>query len=127
MLEIALDKTEKGVLQKDISERQRISVKYLDNIIASLKIAGLITTTRGKKSGYRITRSPDKIKIFDIYRAFEPEIAVVDCMSRDYVCDFSDTCGARDFWHGLNDAIIEYFQSKTLEDLIKSHREKQLN
>lgn len=127
MLEIALDETEKGVLQKEISERQRISIKYLDNIIASLKTAGLITTTRGKKSGYRITREPGKIRIIDIYRAFEPEIAVVDCMSRDHVCDFSKTCGARDFWDGLNARITEYFQSNTLEDLVKSHREKNLN
>lgn len=127
MLEIALDKTEKGVLQKEISERQKISVKYLDNIIASLKIAGLITTTKGKKSGYRVTRTPDQIKIFDIYKAFEPEIAVVDCMSFNHVCEFSEQCGARDFWHGLNKTISEYFQSYTLEDLIRNHREKQLN
>lgn len=127
MLEIALDESEKGVLQKDISERQRISIKYLDSIIASLKTAGLITTTKGKRSGYRITREPGKIKILDIYKAFEPEIAIVDCMSRNHSCDFSEVCGARDFWDGLNNRITEYFQSKTLEDLVKSHREKLLN
>jgi Rrf2 family protein len=127
MLEIALAEPEKGILQKDISDRQKISVKYLDNIIASLKTAGLITTTRGKKSGYRVTRKPGEIRIIDIYRAFEPEIAIVDCMSCNHVCDFSASCGAKPFWTGLNTIITEYFQSNTLEDLIKNHREKQLN
>ena len=56
MLDIALDESGNGVYQKDISDRQKISVKYLDSIIASLKAAGLITTKRGKKSGYCLTR-----------------------------------------------------------------------
>lgn len=125
MLEIALEESGAGVYQKDISERQNISVKYLDNIISSLKTAGLITTTRGKKSGYRITRRPDEIRIFDIYRAFEPEVAIVDCMNCTYVCDLSGKCGARDFWEGLNKTIIQYFQSCTLEDLVQKHRKRQ--
>lgn len=127
MLEIALGENEKGVLQKEISDHQKISVKYLDNIIASLKTAGLITTARGKKSGYRTTREPGQIKILDIYKAFEPEIAVVDCMSNNHECELAETCGARDFWDGLNARITDYFQSCTLEDLVNSHKEKQLN
>lgn len=125
MLEIALEESAAGVYQKDISERQKISVKYLDNIIASLKTAGLITTTRGKKSGYRITRPPEAILMLDIFKAFEPEISVVDCMSCNYVCDLSEVCGAREFWEGLNKSVIEYLGSHTLNDLVKMHRKKQ--
>lgn len=125
MLEIAMEESGAGVFQKDISERQNISVKYLDNIIASLKTAGLITTTRGKKSGYRITRKPDEIRMLDIYRAFEPEVAIVDCMNCTYICDLSGRCGAREFWEGLNKTIIQYFQSCTLDDLVKKQRKKQ--
>lgn len=124
MLEIALDESGTGVYQKDISIRQNISVKYLDNIIASLKTAGLITTTRGRKSGYRITRQPADIRIIDIYRAFEPEISIVDCMSSNYICDQDCTCGAKEFWEGLNETIIRYFQAHTLADLVRNHREK---
>lgn len=124
MLEIALDESGTGVYQKDISERQKISVKYLDNIIASLKTAGLITTTRGRKSGYRITRQPAEIRMIDIYRAFEPEISVVDCMSSNHLCDLACSCGAKEFWEGLNESIIKYFQNHTLADLVRNHREK---
>lgn len=124
MLEIALDESGAGVYQKDISLKQRISVKYLDNIISSLKTAGLITNIRGKKSGYRVTRNPNDIRMIDIYKAFEPEMAVVDCMSCNFSCDLSCICGAREFWHGLNNSTIRYFESYTLEDMIKSHRRK---
>lgn len=126
ILEIALDETEGGVFQKDIAERQQISVKYLDNIIASLKTAGLIINAKGRKSGYILTRKPSEIKVIDVYNAFEPGIIVVDCMSGKYVCDLSSKCGVRGFWHGLNNTIINYFESYTLEDLIKEHKVKEL-
>lgn len=125
MIDIAFEGSEGGVYQKDIAERQNISLKYLDNIIASLKTAGLITTVRGKKSGYRITRRPDQIRILDIYKAFEPEIAIVECMSHNFACERSDTCGAKEFWEGLNESIVSYFQSYSLEDLMQIQKRKQ--
>lgn len=126
MLDIALDESGSGVFQKDIAERQKISVKYLDSIISSLKTAGLIATARGKKSGYRLTRDADQISIFDIYKAFEPEIAIVDCMSCNYTCELSETCCAKDFWDGLNGTILNYFQSHTLGQLVAMHRSRNL-
>jgi Rrf2 family protein len=124
MLEIALDNSESGVFQKDIAERQNISVKYLDNIIASLKTAGLIINKKGKKSGYRLSLKPKEIKVLDIYKAFEPGICIVECLSDNYICDRSAKCGVRNFWSGLNKSIIDYFGAFTLEDLINEHREK---
>lgn len=124
ILEIALDESEHGVLQKDISKRQDISVKYLDNIITALKTAGLIINARGKKSGYKLTRKPGKIKIIDVYKAFEPGVVVVDCLSNKFICIRSQKCGVRDFWGGLNKVMINYLESYTLEDLIKEHKRK---
>ena len=124
MLEIALDETGNGVFQKDIAMRQRISVKYLDNIISSLKISGLIINAKGRKSGYRLSRRPSEIKILDIYKAFEPGITIVDCMEQTFDCNLSKTCGVRAFWKGLNNQITEYFDSFTLENLIKDHKSR---
>lgn len=126
MLEIALDESGNGVFQKDISVRQKISVKYLDHIIPALKTAGLIMNKHGRKSGYILTRKPPEIKILDIYNAFEPSVVIVDCMSPNYVCELQKNCGAWDFWTGLNNVIIKYFESYTIEDLIKVHRSKNL-
>lgn len=124
MLEIALDESESGIFQKDIAERQKISIKYLDIIIASLKTAGLITNRKGKKSGYVLSRKPEEIRILDIYRAFEPGVNIVDCMSPNYNCELENTCGVRTFWKGLNNKIEEYFYSFTLQDLIREHKTK---
>jgi Rrf2 family protein len=124
ILEIALDESENGVFQKDIAERQKISIKYLDNIIASLKTSGLIVNAKGKKSGYVLSRKPGEIKILDVYFAFEPAIAVVDCLDGNFNCDLSPKCGVKDFWSGLNNLIINYMEYYTLEDLVKEHRAK---
>jgi len=122
MLEIALDETENGVFQKDIAARQKISVKYLDNIISSLKTSGLILTRHGRKSGYVLSRKPSEITVLDIYNAFEPGMKVVDCVSHNFNCELADTCGVKSFWTGLNSVIDNYFVEHTLEDLIKEHR-----
>jgi Rrf2 family protein len=124
ILDIALEESESGVYQKDISERQNISIKYLDSIITALKTAGLIVNAKGKKSGYKLTRKPDKIKIIDIYKAFEPGVVIVDCLGDQYICDRASKCTVKDFWGGLNNTIINYMESYTLEDLIKEHRRK---
>jgi Rrf2 family protein len=118
MVEIAMDKSGKGVFQKQISENQEISLKYLDHIIHALKTAGLITPARGRKSGYVLTRKPEEITMLDIHNAFEPGICIIDCMSSNIICDRSDGCAARGFWGGLNNRIIDYFKTITLQNMI---------
>lgn len=119
MLEIAqFASNEKGVFQKDISKNQKISNKYLDHIIQALKTSQLITNVRGKKSGYILTRKASEITIFDIHRAFEPGICLVECLSGSFHCPKEDGCLTKGFWGQLNNLIINYFKSVTLEDLI---------
>jgi Rrf2 family protein len=120
MLEIARYSPEIGVFQKDIAEKQDISVKYLDHIIHALKAAGLIRTVKGKKSGYVLTRHASKISILDIHNAFEPGICVIDCINDAFQCVRKEGCEARGFWGGLNQRIIEYFDSLTLQDLLEN-------
>ncbi|MDX9883389.1 MAG: Rrf2 family transcriptional regulator [Prolixibacteraceae bacterium] len=120
MLEIASDETQSGVFQKDIAEKQQISVKYLDQIIHELKIAGLIVNVRGRKSGYILTRKPSEITMLDIHKAFEPGICVIDCLSRSVHCQMKDTCHTRGFWGKLNNMILNYFERVTLQDLVNN-------
>lgn len=118
MIEIAAGQPDKAVFQKDIAANQSLSVKYLDHIIHALKTARLIINAKGKKSGYILTRQPSEITVFDIHRAFEPGICVVECLSGTNHCSMSDGCRARGFWDQLNNLIYNYFNSVTLEDLI---------
>lgn len=121
MLEIALNKSPGGVFQKDIAKNQEISLRYLDHIIAALKTAGLITTVRGRKSGYVLTRDPSKITLYDIHNAFEPGINIVDCLAITKECERELKCASKFFWDELNSIIVNYLKSHTLADLEKRH------
>jgi len=117
MIEIARESNANGILQREIADRQNLSNKYLDHIIFSLKVKGLITNVKGKKSGYILTRPASEITILDIHNAFEPGICIIDCLTLNYQCDREDNCSARNFWEGLNEMIKNYFKSHTLQDL----------
>jgi len=123
MLEIALDKSPGGVFQKDIAKNQEISVRYLDHIIAALKVANLITTVRGRKSGYVLTRDPKEITIYDIHNAFEPGINIVDCLSENKGCEREKNCASRVFWDELNGIIVNYLRDKTLAEMVAVHEQ----
>ena len=84
ILELALNADmEGGTFQKDIAKNQDVSVKYLDHIISSLKKAELVSNVGGKKSGYELTRSANDINIYDVYAAFEDDLAIIDCLVID--------------------------------------------
>ena len=123
VLEIALSNSSTGIYQKDIAKNQLISVRYLDHIIAALKTAGLITTIRGKKSGYVLTRKPEEISLLDIHNAFDYDINIVDCLAINKDCDKEHTCATKIYWDELNDIIKNYLKNKTVADLVVKHYE----
>jgi Rrf2 family protein len=121
MIELAINNTSEGVFQKDIAKKQDISLKYLDQIIHSLKVAGLISNVKGKKSGYILTKKSSEISIYEIHRAFENDICVIDCMSSNYHCDRMVGCTVQKFWKGLNQVVMDYFKNTTLEDIVSGN------
>jgi Rrf2 family protein len=118
MLEIAQSDRSKGVFQKEIASNQGLSNKYLDHIISALKTSRLICNVKGKKSGYMLTRSPEEITVFDIHRAFESGICLIECLNGNYSCNMSEQCLTKGFWGQLNNLIINYLKSVTLADLV---------
>ena len=125
MLELALNEDQDGLFQKDIAVKQDISVYYLDQIIAGLKTAGLIRNAGGKKSGYVLNRSTEDISIYDVYRAFEEDLAIIACVTVEEHCPQGDACVMRDFWCILNDDIRNYMESTRLSKLVQNFRNKQ--
>ena len=123
MLELSLkENSERGVLQKEIAENQVVSVKYLDQIIASLKAAGLIVNAAGKKSGYRLNKPSGDITIYDVYLAFDEELAIIDCLFPGRECPRNHSCVLRKFWSDLNDNIRSQMESVNLNMLAKDYR-----
>lgn len=119
ILEIAMNRDENGIYQKEIAQNQDISYKYLDQIINALKVAGLVTKAAGRKSGYVLTRDPSEITVYDIHNAFEPGICVIDCLAMNFSCEREKFCSLRGFWGQLNNQIINYFKSTTIKDLME--------
>ncbi|MHB9055286.1 MAG: RrF2 family transcriptional regulator [Paludibacteraceae bacterium] len=118
MIEIASCHDSNGILQKDIAKKQNISVKYLDYIISALKLKGLISNTKGRGSGYVITRPPDQISMFDIYTAFE-QIVIVECVNNKSFCErATHCCKAINYWKGFSRDVIELLSNKNLEQII---------
>ena len=120
MIEIALASKEKGIYQKDISKNQEISNKYLDQIIAALKAKGLIRNVKGKKSGYILNHEPSSITIYDIYKAFEPEILLLDCLTDGFECIRREKCALHVFCENLNNQLIEFIRSSSLQDIMNT-------
>ena len=124
MLEFGLNENKKDfkpLYQKEIAENQNLSEKYLDPIISSLKISGLIINAGGKKSGYILAKPKNKITIYDIYRAFEPELSIIHCVNKPVTCFISRICIANEYWMDLNEVITKHMKSVTLDEMIKKH------
>lgn len=120
MLELALQTEQNsGILQKEIAENQMIPVKYLDHIIADLKVAGLIANVGGKKSGYKLNKPAEEISIFDIYLAFEDDLTIIDCLLVDGHCPRKKICVLKEYWYGLNQTIRTSMESQNLKDLVE--------
>jgi Rrf2 family protein len=107
-----------GIFQKEIAERQNLPIKYLDAIMAGLRAAGLIRNVKGKRSGYILAKPANEISIYDIYRAFEPELAIVECLNDPILCNLEIGCRVREFWGELNSTIKSKMIEKKLNMFI---------
>ncbi len=123
MLELAVNAdNDEGTFQKEIAKNQDVSVKYLDHIIADLKAAGLVVNVGGKKSGYRLNKPAEEITIYDIYLAFEDELAIIDCLKIKGECPKEGTCVLKEYWCDLNQSIRSSMVSQNLKELAEKHR-----
>ncbi len=119
MIDLAENSKENFVSLRDISQRQEISNKYLEQIISKLNKAGFLKTARGNNGGYMLAKSPNEYKIGDILRATEGDLAPTTCLMAGNECTKKTVCKTYSFWKGLDDTIEKYVDSKTLEDLLK--------
>ena len=117
MIEIGCCQVPNGILQKDIAEHQDLSVKYLDSIISSLKLKGLIANSRGKGSGYVLTRAATDISMLDIYTAFD-RIEIVDCINNKNFCErATQDCKAHCYWKDFQAHFVDILSKKSLQKI----------
>lgn len=103
---------------KDISDKQRISLKYLEQIVTPLARVGLVKSERGSQGGYRLTKDPADYTAGEILRAIEGSVAPIPCLgSETNECPMWEQCFTLPFWTGLDEVINQYIDSVTLEQL----------
>lgn len=119
MIDIAQNSNGNWVAIKDISERQGISTKYLEQIVTYLTRTDLLRSGRGPQGGYMLTRKPENYTAGDIIRAIEGRLAPVACLAdEENSCPRKDFCKTLTFWEGMFDQINDYVDSITLRDLL---------
>ncbi len=125
MIDLALHDTGKYISLKDVSERQNISVKYLEQIVTPLNRAGLLKSGRGAQGGYRLARKPSEYTAREILEAIEGSFAPITCLEDDEnLCENYESCATVEFWQGLYDVINKYLEGTTLEDFVEIQKNK---
>lgn len=119
MYELALKWQEGPIMLRSIAANQHISAKYLEQILTQLKRAGLVRVVRGARGGFLLAHAPEEITLRDILVALEGDLILVECVSSEAYCEYSETCVTREIWKDLSDAIAGVLTSITLAELVK--------
>ena len=111
----------------EISKRQDISRKYLEQVCSLLVKSGLIVSQRGKAGGYMLAREPKDIAISEILSAVEGGIHSVACLSckeTEEECPRKEWCPTVPLWRALDSMTANYLDSKTLADIVPDQYEE---
>ncbi len=126
MVDLAEQEPGSVISLKEISDRQNISKKYLEQIVPMLTVAGFLITNRGNRGGYSLARPADAYTVGDILRATEGGLAPISCLDcAENPCERCDTCETLYIWEGLQDVINQYVDGITLADVVERSRRKE--
>lgn len=120
MCDLAANENGGYISLREVSRRQEITVKYLEQIVPMLTNAGLVKSFRGNNGGYRLTRPPEEYTVGEILRVTAGSLAPVACVEKPEVeCSRAENCLTMPFWVGLDRVINEYADRITLADLVQ--------
>lgn len=127
MIDLAQHGESEPVSIASIAARQNISESYLEQLIAKLRKAGLVTSIRGAAGGYVPSRPPEEISVGDILRALEGSLNPVDCpgFTQESGCEGADVCVTKYVWKRINESINRTVDEMKLSDLVAESREVQ--
>lgn len=121
MFDLAIHHGQGPISLKTIAERQIVSEHYLEQLMASLRKAGLVISKRGAQGGYSLAYPPEEIRIGDIIRVLEGPITPLECLdvstSNGPYCGQPEQCVLRGLWKSLQDSMEKVLDNTTLEDL----------
>lgn len=123
MMDLALRGDDGPVALASVSERQKISLSYLEQLFGKLRRHKLVDSVRGPGGGYCIARPLDQVTVADIIRAVDEQLDATQCGGHEN-CHDEHRCMTHDLWTTLNAKMFEYLASVSLADLVAREIQK---
>ncbi len=123
MIDLGLRQHHGPVTLAAISQRQRISLSYLEQLFGKLRRHGLVESTRGPGGGYTLGRTAADISVADIIYAVDEPLDATQCGGKEN-CDNDQRCMTHDLWANLNRVMVDYLDSVSLHDLVEQQKQR---
>lgn len=124
LIDLAVYSEESAVSISSIAAREQISESYLEQLVAKLRKAGLVTSIRGAGGGYKLARPAQEISVGDILRALEGNLEAVKCAGLDAEkgCEEADFCVTKYVWQKINESITQAVDEIKLSQLVEESK-----
>ena len=123
MVELARHHGDGPVSLAEMADHEDLPRPYLEQLVVSLRAAGLVTSTRGARGGYQLTREPGAIRMSEVIEALEGPIAPMVCASNDPLhegaCERTGYCNVNALWVRVRSAVVHALDSMSLADLAR--------
>jgi Rrf2 family transcriptional regulator, iron-sulfur cluster assembly transcription factor len=123
MIDLALRQHNGPVTLAGISQRQKISLSYLEQLFGRLRRHELVESTRGPGGGYTLGKAMADISVADIIYAVDEPLDATQCGGKEN-CDNDQRCMTHDLWSNLNRVMVDYLDSVTLHDLVEQQKQR---
>lgn len=125
MLALAMHEGSKPVMTKQIAEKQNLPVTYLEQLMLTLRKAGLVNATRGARGGYVLARDPREISLAEIVEALEGPLDVADCADVPSCRLDRNACALKELFTKVNKALYDVFNEVSLAQLADEQKSKE--
>jgi len=126
MIDLGLRQSNGPVTLAAISQRQQISLSYLEQLFGKLRRHELVESTRGPGGGYTLARNPSEITVADIITSVDEPIDATQCGGKENCLGDGGRCMTHDLWASLNVRMVEFLDSVTLQKLVDEQLAKGL-
>lgn len=124
MIDLALRQHNGPVTLAGISQRQKISLSYLEQLFGRLRRHELVQSTRGPGGGYTLGKPMGDIAVADIIYAVDEPLDATQCGGKQNCGDDDRRCMTHELWANLNRVMVDYLDSVTLHDLVEEHKQR---
>lgn len=123
MLELAKNYSLGYIQMKDIAQKERIPLKFLEQILLNLKNAGFLASKMGVGGGYRLARPPAEITLGEVIRILEGPLAPISCVSVKFYrqCPEENNCGIRTVMNRVRNAVADILDNTTFDDVARNN------